>query len=144
MSRKLLTRETEGVMFSELADALSKPKHPLELYVAHDSSMVRMVAGLGIFPLRWPRLGSEVVIEVRPPTLAPDNCTHVIQVWRDKNWTQFVRVLYDGEVIGPLSWTPLDNFIALLRQQVPDHLFDKCASVAGKSENAKRLDFHIQ
>jgi hypothetical protein len=64
-------------MFSELADALSEPKNRLALYVAHDSSIVRMVAGLGIFPLRWPRLGSEVVIEVRPP-LAADDCTHVI------------------------------------------------------------------
>ena len=82
MSRKLLTRETEGVMFSELADALSKPKHPLELYVAHDSSIVRMAAGLGRFPLRWPGLGSEVVIEVRggPPRLAAasDDRTHAI------------------------------------------------------------------
>jgi hypothetical protein len=60
-----------------------------------------------------------------------DDCTHVIQVWRDQNWTQFVRVLYDGEVIGSLSWTPLDTFINLLRQQVPDHLFEKCASVSG-------------
>ncbi|KAF8483949.1 phosphoglycerate mutase-like protein [Russula ochroleuca] len=106
---------TFGVMFSELAGALEEPKHPLALYVAHDSSMVRMAAGLGIFPLRWPRLGSEFVIEV----------------WRDQNWTQFVRVLYDGEVIGSLSWTPLDTFINLLRQQVPDHLFEKCASVSG-------------
>jgi hypothetical protein len=59
-------------MFSELAGALEEPKHPLALYVAHDSSMVRMAAGLGIFPLRWPRLGSEFVIEVRPPRSAAD------------------------------------------------------------------------
>ena len=52
-------------MFSELADALSAPEHRLALYVAHDSSIVRLAAGLEIFPLRWPRLGSEIVIEVR-------------------------------------------------------------------------------
>jgi hypothetical protein len=64
-------------MFSELADALEEPKHSLALYVAHDSSLVRIAAGLGIFPLRWPRLGSEFVIEVRPPRLADgrsDSC----------------------------------------------------------------------
>jgi len=54
-------------MFSELADALQKPTHRLALYVAHDTSMVRMAAGLEIFPLRWPRIGSEFVFEVRPP-----------------------------------------------------------------------------
>jgi hypothetical protein len=77
-----VTRETEGVVFSELADPLRELKHPLELYVAHDSSIVRMAAGLARFPLRWPGLGSEVVIDVRggPPRLAAasDDRTHVI------------------------------------------------------------------
>jgi hypothetical protein len=65
-------------MFSELADALEEPKHSLALYVAHDSSIVRIAAGLQIFPLRWPRLGSEFVIEVRHPGPAADDQTHVI------------------------------------------------------------------
>jgi hypothetical protein len=65
-------------MFSELADALEGPKHKLALYVAHDSSIVRIAAGLQIFPLRWPRLGSEFVIEVRHPRPAADDQTHVI------------------------------------------------------------------
>ena len=65
-------------MFSELAKALKKPKHPLALYVAHDSSLVRIAAGLRVFPLRWPRLGSEFVIEVRPPKLAFDDWAHGI------------------------------------------------------------------
>jgi len=56
-------------MLSELADTLDAPKHRLSLYVAHDSSIVRFAAGLGIFPLRWPRLGSEIVVEVRLPGL---------------------------------------------------------------------------
>jgi hypothetical protein len=68
-------------MFSELADALQEPTHRLALYVAHDTSMVRIAAGLGIFPLRWPRLGSEVVIEVRsPPTLTADDWTHAVYI----------------------------------------------------------------
>jgi hypothetical protein len=58
-------------------------------------------------------------------------------------------VIYDGEVIGPLSWTPLDAFISLLRQQVPDYLFEKCqlpvvAQVAGEAEKANGLDFLVQ
>ena len=65
-------------MFSELAKALKEPKHRLALYVAHDSSLVRIAAGLRIFPLRWPRLGSEFVIEVRPPRFSVDNWAHVI------------------------------------------------------------------
>jgi len=66
-------------MFSELADALQQPKHRLALYVAHDMSIVRIAAGLGIFPLHWPRLGSEFVFEVRrPPTLTADDWTHVM------------------------------------------------------------------
>ena len=66
-------------MFSELADALREPTHLLALYVAHDTSIVRIAAGLGIFPLRWPRLGSEFVFEVRrPPILTADDWTHAI------------------------------------------------------------------
>jgi hypothetical protein len=65
-------------MFSELADALEEPKHRLSLYVAHDTSIVRVAAGLGIFPLHWPRLGSEFVIEVRPPRPAADDGTDVV------------------------------------------------------------------
>ena len=63
-------------MFSELAGALEEPKHRFSLYVAHDASMVRVAAGLGIFPIRWPRLGSEFAVEVRPPRFASDSLTH--------------------------------------------------------------------
>ena len=53
-----------GVFLSEIADDLEAPKHKLALHVAHDGSIVRLAAALEIFPLRWPRLGSEIVIEV--------------------------------------------------------------------------------
>lgn len=42
--------------------------HKLAFYVAHDGSMIRLASGLGfgkIAPLRWPALGSEIVMEVR-------------------------------------------------------------------------------
>ncbi|KAH8980764.1 phosphoglycerate mutase-like protein [Lactarius hatsudake] len=114
---------TFGVLFSELADALEAPKHKLALYVAHDTSIVRLAAGLEIFPLRWPRLGSEIVIEI----------------WRDRKNMRFVRVLYDGEVVESLKWTPLYDFLGVLRSQVPDHIFERCASVSGKAEGPQEL-----
>ncbi|KAH9067513.1 phosphoglycerate mutase-like protein [Lactarius vividus] len=112
---------TFGVLFSELADALEAPKHKLALYVAHDTSIIRLAAGLEIFPLRWPRLGSEIVIEI----------------WRDRKNKRFVRVLYDGEIVESLKWTPLNDFLSVLRNQVPDHIFERCASVSGKVEGAE-------
>ncbi|KAH8994589.1 phosphoglycerate mutase-like protein [Lactarius akahatsu] len=112
---------TFGVLFSELADALEAPEHKLALYVAHDTSIVRLAAGLEIFPLRWPRLGSEIVIEI----------------WRDRKNGRFVRVLYDGETVESLKWTPLYDFLGVLRNQVPDHIFERCASGSGKVEGAE-------
>ncbi len=55
------------MFFAELADALAAPTftHRLALYIGHDGTLVRLLAGLGASPLRWPSLGSEVVLEVR-------------------------------------------------------------------------------
>ncbi len=42
--------------------------HKLRFYVGHDGTMIRLAALLGIGklgPLRWPALGSEIVMEVR-------------------------------------------------------------------------------
>jgi hypothetical protein len=64
-----LTSSTHaGAFFAELADALAAPTfaHRLALYVGHDGTMVRLLAGLGVVPLRWPAFGAEVVFEVRP------------------------------------------------------------------------------
>lgn len=54
------------MFFAELADALAAPTftHPLALHVGHDGTLVRLLAGLGSNPIRWPSFGSEVVIEV--------------------------------------------------------------------------------
>lgn len=69
------------MFFAGLADALAAPTftHRLALYVGHDGTLVRLLAGLGAIPLRWPSFGSEVVLEVRcarsgyliSPTLMP-------------------------------------------------------------------------
>jgi hypothetical protein len=136
-----------GAMFSELADALSVPKHRLELYVAHDLSIVRLAAGLEIFPLRWPRLGSEIVIEVRrrlPRSIAADRWDHIDQIWKDQFAKKFVRVFYDGELVGSLSWVPLNGFISRLRRQVPEHLYERCMSTKEDMKFLLPLNFTMQ
>jgi 2-phosphoxylose phosphatase len=60
-------------MFSELAANLRSfeagtESYRARLYVGHDGGMIRLAAGLGLgrtSPLRWPALGSEIVLEVR-------------------------------------------------------------------------------
>lgn len=65
-----------GVFFAELADALAAPTftHRLAVYVGHDGTLVRLLAGLGVIPLRWPSFGSEVVLEVRHVVCARSGC----------------------------------------------------------------------
>jgi hypothetical protein len=48
-------------------------------------------------------------------------------------------VLYDGEPVDSLKWIPLSDFVGILRGQVPDHIFERCASVAGKAEKPQAL-----
>ena len=62
-----------GVMFQELSmnfKLFQKGEETFKtrFYVGHDGSMVRLASGLGfgkLAPLRWPALGSEIVMEVR-------------------------------------------------------------------------------
>lgn len=69
-------------MFSELAANFKAFKAGTEsfkarLYVGHDGSLIRLASGLGFgktAPLRWPAMGSEVVIEVSSP---PSSITQV-------------------------------------------------------------------
>ncbi|KAN0129956.1 phosphoglycerate mutase [Lactarius tabidus] len=105
------TSLTFGAFFAELADALAAPMfaHRLALYVGHDGSLVRLLAGLGAFPLRWPAFGAEVVFEV----------------W-EVDGVRFVRVFYDGTVLSGLEWVQLDEFVGRLRALVPDRLFEQC------------------
>jgi hypothetical protein len=63
---------TFGVFFSELAQNFraflsGKEPYKLRFYVGHDGTMIRLAAGLGLgkyATLRWPGLGSEIVMEV--------------------------------------------------------------------------------
>lgn len=105
------TSLTFGAFFAELADALATPAfaHRLALYVGHDGTLVRLLAGLGAVPLRWPAFGAEVVFEV----------WEIVGV-------RFVRVFHEGTVLGGLEWVRLDEFVGRLRALVPDRLFERC------------------
>ncbi|KAH8989038.1 phosphoglycerate mutase-like protein [Lactarius hatsudake] len=107
----MYTSLTFGAFFAELADALAASTfgHRLALYVGHDGTLVRLIAGLGAVPLRWPAFGAEVVFEV----------WEVVGV-------RFVRVFYEGTVLGGLEWVRLEEFVGKLRALVPDRLFERC------------------
>jgi hypothetical protein len=105
--------------------------HRLALYVGHDGSLVRLLAGLGAFPLRWPAFGAEVVFEVRPPVPCLMLDIYLLcpfQVWEVVG-VRFVRVFYDGTVPSGLEWVQLDEFVGRLRALVPDRLFEQCMDV---------------
>ncbi|KDQ50599.1 hypothetical protein JAAARDRAFT_41911 [Jaapia argillacea MUCL 33604] len=108
---------TFGVMFSELdsnfrAYQSGKEHFKARLYVGHDGSMIRLASGLGLgknSPLRWPALGSEIVMEV----------------WRSDQGL-FVRVMHEGTPVFSLEWVPLEDFISLLESRVPVDVFEAC------------------
>lgn len=123
------------MFFAELAGALAAPTftHRLSLYVGHDGTLVRLLAGLSAIPLRWPSFGSEVVLEVR--TL----CTRVViilfyspdatcaQVWEEAlGGRRFIRAFHEGTILRGMEWVRLDEFIEMLRALVPAQLFERC------------------
>ena len=69
-------RLTFGVFFAELAHTFQRvgaqvrtahTRHKMHMYIGHDGSMVRLASGLGlgeVHGLRWPAMGSEIVMEV--------------------------------------------------------------------------------
>lgn len=115
------TALTFGVMFSELAANFKAFQSGVEtyrarLYVGHDGSMIRLASGLELgksAPLRWPALGSEMVMEV----------------WR-ADGDDFVRVVHEGTPVESLAWVPFEEFVDLLQAQVPENLFDTCMSTS--------------
>jgi hypothetical protein len=62
-----------GVFFSELVRNFKSfrsgnERYKLRFYIGHDGTMIRLASGLGLgknAPLRWPAMGSEIVMEVR-------------------------------------------------------------------------------
>ncbi|KAH8092212.1 phosphoglycerate mutase-like protein [Cristinia sonorae] len=113
---------TFGVFFQELSQNLRnfqsrRTKTKLHLTVGHDGTMIRLASGLGlgkVAPLRWPALGSEIIMEV----------------WREKKGTrgEFVRVMHEGSPVVSLEWVPLERFIKLVEAQIPPNIFAACTS----------------
>lgn len=60
-------------------------------------------------------------------------------MWNDEHQRLFARVLYDGELMNSLSWVPLEDLIDLLKEQVPDDVFERCMSASGKGEGVRRV-----
>ena len=105
--------------------------HRLALYMGHmdDGSLVRLLAGLGASPLRWPAFSAEVVSEVRTPVSCPifNNMYFVCPspVWEAVG-VCLVQVFHNGTVLSGLEWVQLDEFVGRLRALVPDQLFEQC------------------
>lgn len=99
---------------SHAAGVWRRPQHKLHMYVGHDGSMVRLAAGLGLGSanrLRWPAMGSEIVMEV----------------WHAPHDMLYIRVLHEGwPAPPPLDWIPLGEFIQLLEDLVPEDLGTLC------------------
>ncbi|KAF8320479.1 phosphoglycerate mutase-like protein [Clavulina sp. PMI_390] len=114
---------TFGAMFLELARnmrALASDQEPykMRLYVGHDGSMIRLASGLGIGgqkPLRWPALGSEIIMEVW-------------EIIGSITKERFVRVLHEGTAVKDLEWIPFSEFLRLLDDNVPTDLFEACST----------------
>ncbi|SPO38695.1 related to acid phosphatase [Pseudozyma flocculosa] len=129
-----------GVFVQELAENLKafrdgKERHKVKYYVGHDGTMVRLFKSLAQSgQIRWPAMGSEVVIEVwRKPNGKGQN---------DKQ--HYVRILQYGSTMATnadllasspghggdgghlIAWTPLDDVIKYLESRVPADLYEKC------------------
>ncbi|EIW76979.1 phosphoglycerate mutase-like protein [Coniophora puteana RWD-64-598 SS2] len=116
---------TFSVAFEELSMNFKRFRagnetHKMRFYVAHDGSMIRLMSGLGfgkVAPLRWPELGSEIVMEV----------------WRDASADQHVRVMFQGTPFPSLEWVPLNDFISLLDASVVQNVFETCNTSSSSS-----------
>ncbi|KAH8115072.1 phosphoglycerate mutase-like protein [Phellopilus nigrolimitatus] len=125
----LYNQLTFSVMFQELAMNFrsfqaGEETRKLRFYVGHDGSMIRLASGLGlgqVAPLRWPALGSEIVMEVW------QGSTQLGSLNTDE---QYVRVMHEGSPVLGLQWLPLADFVQLLESNVPDNLFETCQTGA--------------
>ncbi|KAI0633152.1 phosphoglycerate mutase-like protein [Trametes polyzona] len=107
-----------GVFMLELAQNFKlfrsgEDPYKLRFYVGHDGTMIRLAALLGLGklgPLRWPALGSEIILEV----------------WETEKEGHFVRIIHEGTPVQGLDWQPLDAFIHALEEQIPADIFARC------------------
>ncbi|KAH9927379.1 phosphoglycerate mutase-like protein [Amylocystis lapponica] len=112
------TQLTFGVFLLELAHNFvlfrdGKEHYKLRFYVGHDGTMIRLASSLGLgayASLRWPALGSEIVMEV----------------WQTAEREHFVRVLHEGTPVPALAWVSLDGFVEMLQKQIPENVYQAC------------------
>jgi len=125
-------------MFYELVQNLKSFKfgndrYKFRLYVGHDGSMIRLASGNVVYekqpnlriqliirsaglgfgrngPLRWPAMGSEIILEV----------------WQTETMEDFVRVIHEGMPVPKLEWIPLSGMIDTLEEQIPDRIYQTC------------------
>ncbi|KAI0659475.1 phosphoglycerate mutase-like protein [Cubamyces menziesii] len=108
-----------GVFMLELAQNFQgfrsgDEPYKLRFYVGHDGTLIRLASLLGlgkIAPLRWPALGSELIMEASGR-------------WKKR----FVRVIHEGTPVKSMEWIPLDGFITSLEAQVPSDIAARCSA----------------
>lgn len=93
--------------------------------------MIRLASLLGlgkVAPLRWPAMGSEIVMEVGRSRIRGSAKSYLayIQVWQSAGEDYFVRVIHEGTPVSTLAWVPLDDFIDLLESQIPPNIYNAC------------------
>lgn len=94
--------------------------------------MIRLAAGLGLGhtsnggALRWPAMGSEIVLEVSQLLHLMSMHNLYVKVWRDTSGGRFVRVIHEGTPVPSLRWVQLEEFIGLLNDVIPDDVYRAC------------------
>ncbi|CAO1620168.1 unnamed protein product [Parajaminaea phylloscopi] len=100
----------------------SKPK--VKLFIGHDGTMVRLLKSLAqAGRIRWPALGSEVVLEVwhRPQ---PEDALYV-RILSYGRLLASVAPLLRGRT-GHADWLPLEDVIEYLESRLPSDLAARC------------------
>lgn len=147
-----LVRDLKAVAAAHVAGGDVKSTAPLvKLFVGHDGTMVRLLKTLAQSgAIRWPAMGSEVVIEV----WRQDGCDDDDK--KEEKGAQasrlFVRIFAYGTLLetdaeklrskgsnssvaapesssqsGLVEWTPLEVVIEYLEERIPADLVEKCA-----------------
>ena len=80
--------------------------------MGHDELLVRLLAGLRAFSLRWPAFGAGVVFEVRHLyRLRCLKCIYCNLSRCGRLSARFVRVVYEGTVFSRTEWVQMDEFV---------------------------------
>lgn len=147
-----LVRDLKAVASAHAAGEAAMPL--VKLFVGHDGTMVRLLKTLAQSgAIRWPAMGSEVVIEVwRQDGCGDDKKEKEGEGKGSQASRLFVRIFAYGTLLetdaeklrsrgsnsttavpgsssqsGIVQWTPLEDVIEYLEQRIPADLVEKCA-----------------